>query len=126
MQIFRNPLPDTWPAICQRPQIESEFLENSVKNILARVQRAGDEALREFTRQFDQATLTKLQLSQTEIDTAVQSVPAALKTAIQTAASNIEKFHAAQKQTVARVVTMPGVTCWRKPVAIQKVGLYIP
>jgi histidinol dehydrogenase len=126
MQTFINPSPKTWPVLCQRPQVELEFLENSVKNILARIQRSGDEALREFTRQFDKAEVTTLQLSQQEIDEAINTVPADLKAAIQTAASNIEKFHAAQKQTLTPVETMPGVMCWRKAVAIQKIGIYIP
>lgn len=126
MQTFINPSPKTWPALCLRPQVELEFLENSVKNILARVQRSGDEALRELTKQFDKAAVTTLQLSQQEINFAIKSVPSDLKAAIQTAASNIEKFHAAQRQTLVPVETMPGVVCWRKAVAIQKVGIYIP
>jgi histidinol dehydrogenase len=126
MQTIINPSPKTWPAICQRPQVELEFLENSVRNILARVQRSGDEALREFTKQFDKAELTSIEVSKQEIDEAINSVPADLKAAIQTAASNIETFHAAQKQTLSPVETMPGVTCWRKAVAIEKIGIYIP
>lgn len=126
MQLFINPSPETWPALCVRPQVELEFLENSVKNILARVQRSGDEALRELTKQFDKADVTQIQVTEKEIEQAVQSVPSALKAAIQTAAANIEKFHAAQKQTLVPVETMHGVTCWRKAVAIQKVGIYIP
>ena len=126
MQIFINPSPETWPALCVRPQVELEFLENSVKNILARVQRSGDEALRELTKQFDKADVTQIQVTDQEIEQAVQSVPSALKAAIQTAAANIEKFHVAQKQTLVPVETIPGVTCWRKAVAIQKVGIYIP
>jgi histidinol dehydrogenase len=126
MQLFINPSPETWPALCVRPQVELEFLENSVKNILARVQRSGDEALRELTKQFDKADVTQIQVTEQEIEQALQSVPSALKAAIQTAAANIEKFHAAQKQTLVPVETTPGVTCWRKAVAIQKVGIYIP
>lgn len=126
MQLFINPSPETWPTLCVRPQVELEFLENSVKNILARVQRSGDEALRELTKQFDKADVTQIQVTDQEIEQAVQSVPSALKAAIQTAAANIEKFHVAQKQTLVPVETMPGVTCWRKAVAIQKVGIYIP
>jgi histidinol dehydrogenase len=49
-----------------------------------------------------------------------------LKQAIATAKNNIEKFHAAQIKSVEFVETMPGVQCWRKTVAIEKVGLYIP
>lgn len=126
MQTFINPSPEIWPALCTRPQAELEFLENSVKNILARVQRSGDEAVRELTKQYDKADVTQLQLTQSEIELAVQSVPQELITAIRTAAANIEKFHAAQRQTIVPVETMPGVICWRRGVPIQKVGIYIP
>ncbi len=126
MQTFINPSPSTWPALCLRPQVELEFLETSVKNILARVQRSGDEALRELTRQLDKADVHSIQLSKQETEEATRSVPSELKAAIQTAASNLSKFHAAQKQTPVPVETMPGVLCWRKAVPIQKVGIYIP
>ncbi|HEX7845219.1 MAG TPA: histidinol dehydrogenase, partial [Chitinophagaceae bacterium] len=45
---------------------------------------------------------------------------------IQQAKKNIETFHLSQKEESRKIETMPGVTCWRKPVAIEKVGLYIP
>lgn len=126
MQVFINPSPETWPALCQRPQVDLEFLENSVKNILDRVKRSGDEALFELTRQLDKADLSSLGVSEKEIQLATSALPADLKQAIQTAAGNIEKFHAAQKQTLVPIETMPGVTCWRKAVAVEKVGIYIP
>ena len=49
-----------------------------------------------------------------------------LKAAIRLAKQNIEIFHAAQRFEGKRVQTQPGVTCWQKAVAIEKVGLYIP
>lgn len=126
MQQFINPSPETWAELCARPQVELEFLENSVKNILARVQRSGDDALREFTRQFDRADVKQLQVSVRELEEASKAVPQDLKDAIAAAAQNIEKFHEAQKQTLYPVETMPGVKCWRKAVPIQRVGVYIP
>ena len=49
-----------------------------------------------------------------------------LKNAIQLAKENIEKFHRDQNEEVKIIETSPGVKCWRKSVAIEKVGLYIP
>jgi histidinol dehydrogenase len=49
-----------------------------------------------------------------------------LKAAIVIAQTNIEKFHAAQVQDSVKIETTKGVKCWRKSIAIQKVGLYIP
>lgn len=126
MQQFINPSAKTWPELCARPQVELEFLENSVKNILARVQRSGDDALRELTKQLDRAEVKQLQVSEKEIREAVDTVPQDLKDAIAAAANNIGKFHEAQRQTPQPVETMPGVKCWRKAIPIQKVGVYIP
>ncbi len=126
MKIIENPARSKWSSLCQRPQIELEFLESAVKNILNRVRKSGDEALKEITLQFDKVSLDKIQVTQSEIDEAISIVPSSLKTAILSAAKNIETFHASQKRTVTMVETMPGVTCWRKGTPIQKVGIYIP
>lgn len=126
MRQFNNPSRSEWGSLCKRPQLELDFLEGSVKNILNRVRTSGDAALLEFTKQFDQTHLDTLQVSQSEIDAAIAAIPASLKTAILTATKNIEVFHAAQARTSERIETMPGVTCWRKASPIEKVGIYIP
>ncbi len=126
MKRISYPSRQEWPALCERPQIELDFLEGSVKNVLNRVRTSGDAALRELTVQFDKVSIDKIQVTQQEIDLAITNIPASLKTAILAAAKNIEVFHAAQKRTVDKIETMPGVTCWRKATPIQKVGIYIP
>jgi len=126
MKVILNPAKETWNELCQRPQLNLEFLEGSVKNILARVKTSGDEALRELTLQFDKIKLGGLKVSENEINEAIASVPTDLKKAIEIAAKNIEKFHASQKRDVVQVETTPGVVCWRKAEPIQKVGIYIP
>jgi len=126
MKIIDNPARSQWSSLCQRPQIELEFLESAVKNILNRVRKSGDEALKEITLQFDKVCIDNIQVTQTEIDQAIALVPPSLKTAILSAARNIETFHASQIRQVKMVETMPGVTCWRKGTPIQKVGIYIP
>src|SRR6478752_3472011 len=126
MKTITNPSPQTWPSLAQRPPIELEYLDGAVKNILNRVKKSGDEALIEFSEQFDKVRLREFAVSEEEIKSAVSKLNTELKEAIQIAASNIEKFHAIQKREVVKVETMPGVECWRKGVAIQKVGIYIP
>jgi histidinol dehydrogenase len=126
MKRVSYPSRQEWPALCERPQIELDFLEGSVKNVLNRVRTSGDAALRELTVQFDKVSIDKIQVTQQEIDLAIATIPASLKTAILAAAKNIEVFHAAQKRSADKIETMPGVTCWRKATPIQKVGIYIP
>ncbi|MFY8037928.1 MAG: histidinol dehydrogenase, partial [Cyclobacteriaceae bacterium] len=126
MKIEINPARETWSALCQRPQLELEYLEGVVNNILTRVKKSGDDALLELTKQFDGIALTHLAATIDEINQAIASLPESLKKSITQAASNIEKFHAAQRNSIVQIETMPGVTCWRKQVAIQSVGIYIP
>jgi len=126
MKVFNNPSKETWSQLTLRPQLELEFLESSVRNVINRVKKSGDNALRELTLQFDKANIQNLEVSEAEFDAAEKSIAADLKDAIRIAASNIEKFHAAQKRESLKIETTPGVTCWRKAVPIQKVGIYIP
>ncbi|HYF70072.1 MAG TPA: histidinol dehydrogenase [Ohtaekwangia sp.] len=126
MNVFTNPSKENWSSLCERPQLELGFLESSVRNILNRVKHSGDEALRELTLQFDKIQLGTIQADGGEVNEASNLLTDQLKQAIQKAATNIEKFHAAQKREPMQVETMPGVTCWRKGVAIDKVGIYIP
>lgn len=126
MKIYNNPDKKTWSEIIQRPQLELSFLESSVRNILKRVRDSGDRSLRELTLQFDKVDVQQLEVTANEISEAEKSLKDDLKSAMQVAASNIKRFHAAQKSNNAVVETMPGVKCWRKSVAIEKVGIYIP
>ena len=126
MKILIEPGRAQWPALCQRPQLETDFLDGTVRNILTRVKQSGDAALHEFNLHFDKVKLTNLLVPQAEITEATESITDELKAAIKQAAQNIQKFHAAQKREVSKIETMPGVVCWRKAVPIQKVGIYVP
>jgi histidinol dehydrogenase len=90
------------------------------------VKQNGDEAVRRFSSMFDKVSINKLQVTDEEMSEADAAVPDELKAAIQQAKANIEKFHAVQDKTEVVIETMPGIKCWRKSVAIEKVGLYIP
>lgn len=126
MQVYINPASSEWAKLYARPTQELEQLADKVQAILAKIKEKGDEAVKAYTKQFDQVDLENLQVSEAEIELAIQSLDPALKEAIQTAKANIERFHQQQQLQPAIVETMPGVKCWRKNVAIDKVGLYIP
>ena len=121
-----NPGRATWDELLARPTLELEQIEQQVRPVMEAVRDQGDKALREITQRFDGVSLEAFEVSQAEIAEAKTQVPQSLQTAIQTAKHNIETFHAAQKQESLKVETMPGVNCYRKSVAIDKVGLYIP
>lgn len=126
MILINEPSPKTWSALCERPQLELDYLDTTVKNILARVKQAGDDAIRELTRQYDGVALNELAVSRDEINRAGTTLDVDLKSAIQIAAKNIRTFHESQRTTPVMIETMPGVSCWRKSVGIERVGIYIP
>lgn len=126
MQIVKHPKKNEWAKLLQRPAIDSSSLEASVKNILHEVKASGDEALKRFATIFDKVNIDELQVTPAEIEKAAASVSNELKQAIAVAKQNIEAFHRQQLTHAEKIETMPGVVCWRKSVAIEKVGLYIP
>jgi len=126
MKRYNLPQKEYWSEICSRPILEQGELTSCVKSILDCVIQEEDEALYKYTAQFDGAKLNSLKVSKSEIENASNMVSKELKLAIQSAKRNIEKFHINQKEETKVIQTSEGVKCWRKSVAIEKVGLYIP
>ncbi|WP_142686148.1 histidinol dehydrogenase [Chitinophaga polysaccharea] len=126
MQTTRFPDKSSWNTLLQRPVMDTSTLEKKVSDILQEVRSGGDAAVRKFAAEFDKVTLDDLQVPASAFAAAEAALEPALKAAIQQAAKNITAFHRAQQEKSQVIETMPGVQCWRKSVAIQKVGLYIP
>ena len=126
INITNNPPRSSWEELLQRPAIDADYLDQAVEDIFFAVKRKGDQALRDFTRTFDGVQLEELQVPTADIEKSGSLVSPELQKAIQNAAENIRKFHAAQRCEPVKLETSPGVLCWQKPVPIQKVGLYIP
>ena len=121
-----NPKPETWSAILKRPTKSIDDIEATVKEIFKEVEKKGDEAVAKYTSLFDGVNFENIVVSPLEIEQAIAIISQDLKTAIQLAKSNIEKFHAAQKTAKIVVETTEGVNCWQEKRPIQKIGLYIP
>jgi histidinol dehydrogenase len=126
MQIIKYPSKETWAAMLKRPAIDTVFLERTVANILKDVREHGDSALRHCARHFGKVELDEFLVTDDEYLEAETLVSAELKAAIAVAKANIEKFHAVGNTERNVIETSPGVFCWRKNVAIEKVGLYVP
>ncbi|MDE5760524.1 MAG: histidinol dehydrogenase [Bacteroides sp.] len=126
MILITNPDKSRWPEILKRPVMNTENLFDTVRSVIDRVKTEGDRAVLDYEEKFDKVTLASLVVSEGELQEAEQLVSEELKAAIALAKQNIETFHAAQRFEGRKVQTRPGVTCWQKAVAIEKVGLYIP
>ena len=126
MQVIKYPSKETWAAMLKRPTIDTIFLERTVANILKDVSDHGDSALRHCARHFDKVELEEFLVTEDEYLDAESLVSQELKDAIAIAKANIEKFHAVGDAGRQVIETTPGVFCWKKNVAIEKVGLYVP
>ena len=126
MNIYKYPKEEVWSEIIARPRLDLTKLNETVSTVLADIRQRGDAAVREYELKFDKANLTDLAVTEAEMDEAEQLVSQELKEAIALAHQNIHTFHAQQRFEGQKVETQPGVTCWQKSVAIERVGLYIP
>ncbi|HWK08081.1 MAG TPA: histidinol dehydrogenase [Puia sp.] len=115
-----------WGVLLSRPVFDTRALELTVADILKEVKEKGDEAVKRYSLQFDKVSPDECAVSRQEIEEAASLISDELKVAIRQAKDNIEAFHKKQVEVSGVVETMPGVKCWRKTVAIEKVGLYIP
>lgn len=126
MLIIRYPDKSTWQKLLKRPVLSGQDMNAIVMPVIENVRQNGDRALYEYTEKFDHVSLSSLRVSQEEFLEAAKLVDNDLKKAIAVASHHIEIFHRSQKTGSEKIETAPGVTCWQKPVAIEKVGLYIP
>jgi histidinol dehydrogenase len=126
MKTILLPDKESWDTLCRRPGIVREDLGNVVRGIIKSVKSETDNAIHFFSEKFDGVSPDNLKVSSVEIREAAGQIPDKLKSAINRAKTNIENFHSAQLLPELVIETSDGVKCWRKSVAIEKVGLYIP
>lgn len=126
MNIYQNPEPQAWAALCRRAEQDNSLIAERVEAIVERVAKEGDAALFALAEQIDGVRLDSLAVSEQEFLDAEAAVSDEVKAAIENAIRNIEVFHRAQLPSEVRVETQPGVVCVQRPVPISRVGLYIP
>ncbi len=126
MEVIRYPQREEWAQLTQRPHLDTTQLQTVVKSVLDEIREQGDRAVIAYEEKFDHVRLESLAVDEQEIEEAMTVVPPELLEALKIAHHNISAFHSAQRYKGIEVETAPGVRCWQKSVAIEKVGLYIP
>lgn len=126
MKIYNNPSKKEWKELCKRPSQDNPVVMERVCEIVEKVIKKGDIALFDLTEKIDGVRIDSLEVSQEEIIEAEKSVTDEIKNAIEIATVNISAFHEAQLPPAIKVETREGVVCYQKPVAIERVGIYIP
>lgn len=126
MKIIKYPHISDYQEICSRPCIDTTTLNGVVNEVLSDIRQRGDDAVKAYELKFDHVELKELRVTESEIEEAYRTIDCELRDAIQLAHDNIKAFHESQIYEGKKIETSPGVCCWQKSVAIEKVGLYIP
>ena len=107
-------------------------IEQRVADILADVQQRGDAAVLDYTKRFDGLNATsvaELEITQAELQAALDSLPAAQREALQAAAARVRKYHEAQKKASGESWSYrdeDGTLLGQKVTPLDRVGIYVP
>ncbi|MEN9229166.1 MAG: histidinol dehydrogenase, partial [Gloeomargarita sp. HHBFW_bins_205] len=107
---------------------DTQVQAEQVREILAQVRRRGDQALVDYTRQFDQVDLTpgEFLVSGSELDAAYQQVSPELLAAIRLAHQRITEFHRQRVPQTWVHFAPDGMVLGKRYTAVERAGIYIP
>ncbi len=117
--------------LLDRSPPDLEAATASAKKIMEDIRRRGDAALIEYTKKFDDFTLTEknIRVSKKEITQATKKIDPQLLSSLKRAHKNITKVHREQMKRVEKkwyVETDPGVWVGEKTSPIEAAGCYVP
>ncbi len=105
---------------------EASGVEDIVADIIADVRKNGDEALFRYSKKFDGAELSSLEVSDEEIEAAFCRVDPELIEVIKEAKKNIWAFHENQKRSGFVMTGAGGAVMGQRVIPLDRVGLYVP
>ncbi len=108
---------------------QDESVEAAVRSIVAAIRERGDEALLEYTRQFDRvdaSSMANLEIGREELDRALRAIPAGQAQALRDAAERIRRFHERQLSESWEYADSDGTRLGQRVTPLDRVGLYVP
>ena len=108
---------------------QDESVEATVRSIVAAIRERGDEALLEYTRQFDRvdaSSMADLEIDREELDLALRAIPAGQAQALRDAAERIRRFHEKQRSESWEYADSDGTRLGQRVTPLDRVGLYVP
>ncbi|MDB5792440.1 MAG: histidinol dehydrogenase, partial [Massilia sp.] len=108
-----------------------DAIESAVAKILLDVKARGDAAVLEYTNRFDRVSaesMAAFDLSQGDLQAALDGLPEAQRAALQTAAGRIRVFHERQKQELNgfTYTEADGTVLGQRVTPLDRVGIYVP
>lgn len=109
------------------PQSDASEVHETVKNILADIEKGGDATALAYAAKFDRFDGNVLMTAE-EIEAAVALVPEKLKADIRFAHDNVRRFAETQKSTLTDVEMeiAPGFIAGQKAIPVDAAGCYVP
>ena len=110
------------------PSLDASVVD-SVRSVLADVRHQGDKAVMRYTAQWDGlsvSSMTQLEVPPEQMRAAFDNLDAAKRSALQTAAERIGRFHEAQKQNSWSIDDGQGSVLGQRITPIDRAGLYVP
>ncbi len=103
-------------------------ISRTVESILADVKTRGDAALLEYTNRFDDrdAAIEDLEIHASELEKALETIPAELRKGLEHAASRVREYHDRQKLESWLYKDKEGNTLGQQVTPLDRVGLYVP
>lgn len=123
IQIVRGALPED---ILDRQEQDLGKYESVVADIIARVRREGDEALRYYARKFDGVELDSLEVPREELLRAEEEVGEEYLAMLLRAAANIREFHEKQLEKGFCIKRPDGTVLGQRVSPVARAGIYVP
>lgn len=122
-----NDLGDADSALLfDRTSVREPAIAGVVAKIIERVRANGDSALRELAWELDDVALDALEVPAQRIESALNRVAPALRSAMSRSAANLERVHTALVPTASEIEVEPGIIVGRRPDPLGRVGVYAP
>ena len=101
-------------------------VEKTVSEILEKVRKEGDSALKEYTERFDRVKLESLEVTGEEISKAFETVEPEFIKVLKQAEANISKFHSRQVRNSFIINDSDGIVMGQKVIPLDRAGIYVP
>jgi sulfopropanediol 3-dehydrogenase len=105
-----------------------EEITETVATVIDAVAERGDDAVREYTAEFDGVDRDTPKLSDEEIERAIEAVPERDRETVDEVIANVRAFHEQQLDSIEGFETeiRPGVHVGQRVIPHERVGTYVP
>ena len=104
-------------------------VEQRVADIIQQVRTVGDQALIDYSNQFDRRSvksMDELCIESSQLKAALESIDTETRTALETAAKRISDYHQHQTQESWQYKEADGTMLGQRVTPLERVGLYVP